>query len=150
MTDCQTALDAPCPPQPPVPLVCVAAALLIDPDQRFLIAQRPAHKTMGGLWEFPGGKLEAGEHPEYALRRELHEELGIDTRPCCFTPLAFVSHSYDTFHLMMPLFSCRAWRGVPRSREGQVLKWIRLTDIQNYEFVPADVPLVHFLLERGL
>lgn len=97
---------------------------------------------MAGLWEFPGGKIDAGETPEYALMRELREELGIETRPCCFAPLSFASHSYDEFHLMMPLFVCRVWDGVPRAQEGQTLKWVKGGELYDYPMPAADIPLI--------
>ena len=115
---------------------------LIDADGRVLIAQRPAGKPMAGLWEFPGGKIGAGETPERALVRELKEELGIDTRESCLAPIAFASHAYDDFHLLMPLFVCRKWRGMPQPLEGQALKWARINELKNYPMPPADVPLI--------
>ncbi len=123
-------------------LVLVAAVALIDTDGRVLLAQRPLGKPMAGLWEFPGGKVDAGETPEHALVRELAEELGIDTRSSCLAPLAFASHAYDSFHLLMPLYACRQWRGLPQAREGQVLRWVHPKDLHRYEMPPADVPLV--------
>jgi 8-oxo-dGTP diphosphatase len=135
-----------CPGGPPPlgdrPLVLVAAVALIDVDGRVLIAQRPAGKSMAGLWEFPGGKLDAGETPEQALVRELHEELGIETRESCLAPIAFASHGYEGFHLLMPLYVCRQWRGIPRPREGQVLKWVTIPALRDYPMPPADLPLV--------
>jgi len=136
----------PCPGDvPPLgdrKVVLVAAVALIDPDQRVLLAQRPPGKAMAGLWEFPGGKVDPGETPEEALIRELAEELGIDTTASCLSPLAFASHGYETFHLLMPLFACRQWRGIPQAREGQVLRWVRVADLHTYPMPPADVPLV--------
>ncbi|WP_417245222.1 8-oxo-dGTP diphosphatase MutT [Celeribacter sp.] len=126
-------------------LVLVSAVALIDVEGRVLLAQRPEGKSMAGLWEFPGGKLEAGETPEAALVRELHEELGIETWDSCLAPLTFASHSYDDFHLMMPLFACRKWNGVPVPREGQVLKWVKARDLRDYPMPPADIPLIPFL-----
>jgi 8-oxo-dGTP diphosphatase len=123
-------------------VVLVAAVALIDADGRVLIAQRPAGKQMAGLWEFPGGKIGAGETPERALVRELKEELGIDTRESCLAPIAFASHAYDDFHLLMPLFVCRKWRGMPQPLEGQALKWARINELKNYPMPPADVPLI--------
>ena len=123
-------------------VVLVAAVALIDADGRVLIAQRPAGKPMAGLWEFPGGKIGAGETPERALVRELKEELGIDTRESCLAPIAFASHAYDDFHLLMPLFVCRKWRGMPQPLEGQALKWARINELKNYPMPPADVPLI--------
>lgn len=125
--------------------VLVSAVALIDPDGRLLIAQRPAGKSMAGLWEFPGGKVEPGETPEAALIRELHEELGIDTWESCLAPLTFASHSYSDFHLIMPLFACRKWEGTPMSREGQNLRWVRVTDLGDLPMPPADIPLIPIL-----
>lgn len=139
---CAEALDLPRPAPCSKKTVFVSAAALIDADGRVLLAQRPEGKAMAGLWEFPGGKVDAGETPEYALMRELGEELGIETRPCCFSPVAFASHSYDDFHLLMPLFICRIWRGTPHGKEGQALKWVRAGDIYNYEMPEADLPLI--------
>jgi 8-oxo-dGTP diphosphatase len=126
-------------------IVLVSAAALIDADGRVLLAQRPEGKSMAGLWEFPGGKVEPGETPEAALIRELHEELGIDTFASCLAPLTFASHAYDDFHLLMPLFACRKWHGQPQSREGQALKWVRARDLRDYPMPPADLPLVPIL-----
>lgn len=126
-------------------IVLVSAAALVDVDGRVLLAQRPAGKTMEGLWEFPGGKVEHDETPEGALIRELSEELGIDTWASCLAPLAFASHGYDDFHLLMPLFACRRWNGTPRPREGQLLKWVRPGDLRNYPMPAADIPLIPFL-----
>ncbi|MFN3641368.1 MAG: (deoxy)nucleoside triphosphate pyrophosphohydrolase [Gemmobacter sp.] len=129
----------------PTRLVLVAAAALIDPDGRVLIAQRPEGKAMAGLWEFPGGKVEPGETPEAALIRELREELGIDTWSSCLAPLSFASHAYADFHLLMPLFACRRWDGTPRPREGQRLAWIRPAALRDYPMPPADLPLIPVL-----
>lgn len=126
-------------------IVLVSAVALIDPDGRVLLAQRPEGKSMAGLWEFPGGKVEAGETPEAALIRELHEELGIETWESCLAPLTFASHSYDSFHLLMPLFACRKWGGTPQSREGQALKWVRANALKDYAMPPADIPLIPIL-----
>jgi 8-oxo-dGTP diphosphatase len=125
--------------------VLVSAVALIDPDGRVLLAQRPIGKSMAGLWEFPGGKVEAGETPEIALIRELQEELGIDTWASCLAPLTFASHSYDDFHLLMPLFACRKWEGTPQSRENQALKWVRANELRDYPMPAADVPLIPIL-----
>ncbi len=125
--------------------VLVAAVALIDVDGRILLAQRPEGKSMAGMWEFPGGKIEAGETPEVALVRELKEELGIDTWESCLAPLTFASHSYDDFHLLMPLFACRKWNGIPSAQEGQTLACVRAKDLRNYEMPPADIPLIPVL-----
>ena len=125
--------------------ILVSAVALIDVDGRVLLAQRPEGKPMAGLWEFPGGKVEPGETPEAALIRELHEELGIDTWASCLAPLTFASHGYDDFHLLMPLFACRKWEGMPQAREGQVLKWVRARDLRAYPMPPADLPLIPIL-----
>jgi len=128
-----------------VKTVLVAAVALIDIDGRILLAQRPEGKSMAGLWEFPGGKIETGETPEIALIRELKEELGIDTWESCLAPLTFASHSYDDFHLLMPLFACRKWNGIPTAQEGQTLAWAKAKDLRNYEMPPADIPLIPIL-----
>ncbi|MEL7467448.1 MAG: 8-oxo-dGTP diphosphatase MutT [Pseudomonadota bacterium] len=126
-------------------IVLVAAVALIDPDGRVLLAQRPQGKSMAGLWEFPGGKVEAGETPEACLIRELHEELGIDTWESCLAPLTFASHSYEDFHLLMPLFACRKWDGIVQGREGQALAWVKPRDFGTYPMPPADIPLIPIL-----
>ncbi|MCX7322252.1 MAG: (deoxy)nucleoside triphosphate pyrophosphohydrolase [Hyphomicrobiales bacterium] len=126
-------------------LVLVVAAALIDPDGRVLIAQRPEGKTLAGLWEFPGGKLEPGERPEAALIRELHEELGITVQEACLAPLTFASHAYDDFHLLMPLYICRRWEGLAVSKEGQNLKWVRPNKLRDYPMPAADIPLIPHL-----
>ncbi|WP_334194031.1 8-oxo-dGTP diphosphatase MutT [Pararhodobacter sp.] len=123
----------------------VSAVALIDADGRVLLAQRPPGKSMAGLWEFPGGKVEAGETPEAALIRELHEELGIETWHSCLAPLTFASHSYADFHLLMPLFACRRWQGIVTPREGQTLAWVRARDLTQYSMPPADIPLIPIL-----
>ncbi|MDF1716507.1 MAG: 8-oxo-dGTP diphosphatase MutT [Antarcticimicrobium sp.] len=125
--------------------VLVSAVALIDVDGRVLLAQRPEGKSMAGLWEFPGGKVERGETPEAALIRELEEELGIDTWASCLAPLTFASHAYEDFHLLMPLFACRKWQGQPVAREGQTLKWVRARDLRDYPMPPADLPLIPVL-----
>lgn len=126
-------------------LLLVAAVALIDTDGRVLLAQRPAGKPMAGLWEFPGGKVEDGETPEAALIRELSEELAIDTWSSCLAPLTFASHSYDDFHLVMPLFACRKWQGIPQAQEGQSLAWVRPGKLRDYPMPPADLPLIPIL-----
>jgi len=126
-------------------ILLVSAVALIDVDGRVLLSQRPPGKSLAGLWEFPGGKVDPGETPEAALIRELQEELGIDTWQSCLAPLTFASHSYPDFHLLMPLFACRKWQGIPFPREGQVLKWVHVKDMVNYPMPPADVPLVPML-----
>ena len=125
--------------------VLVSAVALIDVDGRVLLARRPEGKSMAGLWEFPGGKVEPGETPEAALIRELHEELGIETWASCLAPLTFASHSYDDFHLLMPLFACRKWQGTPIAREGQSLKWARVSELRDSPMPPADLPLIPIL-----
>ncbi|MCZ6839971.1 MAG: (deoxy)nucleoside triphosphate pyrophosphohydrolase [Alphaproteobacteria bacterium] len=130
---------------PSPPLLLVSAVALVDADDRILLARRPAGKSMAGLWEFPGGKLQEGETPEAALIRELREELTIDTVESCLAPIAFASHTYDDFHLLMPLFVCRVWTGTPQPREGQELAWVRPRDMADYPMPPADKPLVAML-----
>ncbi|SFL79655.1 8-oxo-dGTP diphosphatase MutT [Shimia aestuarii] len=122
--------------------VLVSAVALVDVDGRVLLAQRPEGKAMAGLWEFPGGKIEPGETPEAALIRELEEELGINTWASCLAPLTFASHSYESFHLLMPLFICRKWEGVPSSKEGQTLRWVRPQNLRDYKMPAADIPLI--------
>ncbi len=129
----------------PQKVVLVAACALVDPDGRVLIAQRPAGDRMGGLWEFPGGKMEPGETPEQTLIRELREELGITVKEACLAPFTFASHSYADFHLLMPLYVCRRWEGVPQTLEHSALKWVRPKDLTNYPMPPADAPLVPML-----
>lgn len=128
-------------------LMLVAAVALVDADRRVLIAQRPEGKSLAGLWEFPGGKLEAGETPEVALIRELEEELGISTKSACLAPLSFASHSYETFHLLMPLYVCRKWQGTPVAREHAALKWVRPQALRDYPMPPADEPLIAALCD---
>jgi len=129
-------------PAPDVKTILVAAGVLIDPDGRVLLAQRPQGKHMAGLWEFPGGKIHPGETPEYALVRELNEELGIMTCTDCLSPLTFVSHTYPEFHLLMPVFVCRTWEGTPRALEAPALAWVRPQALGDYPMPPADKPLV--------
>ena len=128
-----------------VRLVLVAACALIDADGRVLIAQRPPGKSMAGLWEFPGGKVEPGEAPEHSLIRELREELGIVVEAECLAPLTFASHRYPDFHLLMPLYVCRRWQGLVGAREQQALKWVRPNELRNYPMPPADEPLISHL-----
>ena len=126
-------------------IILVSAVALIDPDGRVLLAQRPEGKSLAGLWEFPGGKVEPGESPEAALIRELREELGIDTWASCLAPLTFASHAYPEFHLLMPLFACRKWEGIVRGAEGQNLAWVRPDRLHDYPMPPADIPLISIL-----
>ncbi len=126
-------------------MVLVVACALIDPDGRILLAQRPEGKSMAGLWEFPGGKVEPGETPEAALIRELEEELAISTHESCLAPLTFASHSYDAFHLLMPLYACRKWDGSAVSKEGQKLAWARPNELRDYPMPAADIPLIPIL-----
>ena len=133
-------MDAPSPP-----LLLVSAVALIDSVGRILLGRRPSDKPMPGLWEFPGGKINLGETPEEALIRELREELAIDTKESCLAPIAFASHRYDKFHLLMPLFVCRVWEGIPQPIEGQELAWVTVGDMRNYPMPPADIPLVAML-----
>ncbi|AEH86128.1 NTP pyrophosphohydrolase [Mesorhizobium sp. LNHC221B00] len=128
-------------------LLLVAACALVDADGRVLLAQRPPGKQLAGLWEFPGGKVEPGETPEQCLIRELQEEIGIETEIPCLAPLTFASHSYDDFHLLMPLFICRRFRGIAQPREGQALKWVRPKQMRDYPMPPADAPLIPFLID---
>lgn len=123
-------------------LLLVAACALVDMEGRVLLAQRPEGKPMAGLWEFPGGKVEAGETPEDTLVRELKEELGIDIATACLAPFVFASHGYEDFHLLMPLYVCRRWEGVARPLEAQTLDWVRPHHMRDYPMPPADVPLV--------
>jgi 8-oxo-dGTP diphosphatase len=127
------------------PLLLVAACALVDVDGRVLLARRPEGKKMAGLWEFPGGKLNPGETPEQALIRELKEELGIDVTAACLAPFAFASHAYEGFHLLMPLFLCRRWKGIPTAQEKQALAWVRAAKLGDYEMPPADKPLIPLL-----
>ncbi len=127
-------------------LVLAVACALIDADGRILLAQRPPGRSLAGLWEFPGGKLEAGERPEQALIRELAEELGIKVAEACLAPLTFASHAYEEFHLLMPLYVCRRWEGIVTPREGQTLAWVRPNKLRDYEMPPADGPLIPHLI----
>ncbi len=145
---CEQALESPAPDSPPIQkkLIVVAAAL-IDQDGAVLCTQRPKGKWLEGQWEFPGGKVEEGEVPEFALMRELREELAIETRPTCFTPLSFISHIYEdkNTHVLMPLYACRVWKGTPRGAEGQNMKWVKPNDMHKMDFVEADIPLFSVL-----
>lgn len=129
-------------------LVLVVACALIDADNRVLIAQRPPGKTLAGLWEFPGGKLEPNERPEDSLIRELREEIGIEVKEACLAPLTFASHAYDDFHLLMPLYICRRWDGVAAAREGQTLAWVRANRLRDYPMPAADIPLIPHLIDE--
>ncbi len=129
------------------PLLLVVACALVDADRRVLIAQRPEGKSMAGLWEFPGGKVEPGETPEAAVIRELGEELGIETKEACLAPLSFASHAYENIHLLMPLYVCRKWQGTPQTREHQALKWVRPQALRDYPMPPADEPLIAALCD---
>ncbi|KQO83640.1 8-oxo-dGTP diphosphatase MutT [Rhizobium sp. Leaf262] len=126
-------------------ILLVAACALVDTDGRILLAQRPEGKSLAGLWEFPGGKVEAGETPEETLIRELEEELGIRTKVACLAPLTFASHSYESFHLLMPLYVCRRYEGIPRGAEGQAIKWVKPQALRDYPMPPADEPLIPYL-----
>lgn len=131
-----------------LPIILVAAVCLTNTAGEILLAQRPEGKSMAGLWEFPGGKTKDGETPEFALCRELEEELGIETRECCFAPLGFASHSYDDFHLLMPLYVCRMWKGEPQPLEGQTLAWVKPNDLAKYDMPAADIPLIYQIQDR--
>ncbi|MBI2254990.1 MAG: 8-oxo-dGTP diphosphatase MutT [Proteobacteria bacterium] len=128
-------------------MVLVVAVALVDADGRVLLAQRPMGKSMAGLWEFPGGKVHDGETPEAALIRELHEELGIDVKESCLAPLTFASHTYETFHLLMPLYVCRRWEGQVHGAEGQQLAWVRPARLGDYPMPPADKPLIAMICD---
>jgi 8-oxo-dGTP diphosphatase len=130
-----------------VKLLLVVATALVDADGCVLVAQRPAGKQLAGLWEFPGGKVDAGERPEAALIRELREELSIEVREPCLAPLTFASHAYDDFHLLMPLYICRRWEGFVAAREGQALKWLRPGQLRELPMPPADGPLIPPLID---
>ena len=127
--------------------VVVAAVALVDADGRVLVSKRPAGKQLAGLWEFPGGKVEAGERPETALIRELREELAIDVTEACLAPLTFASHTYEDFHLLMPLYVCRRWRGLVRAAEGQELQWVKALKLRELAMPPADLPLIPHLID---
>ncbi|MEY3259225.1 MAG: hypothetical protein RIT46_54 [Pseudomonadota bacterium] len=126
-------------------IVLVVACALVDVDGRVLICKRPQGKSLAGLWEFPGGKVEAGETPEAALIREMDEELGITITQSCLAPFVFASHTYETFHLMMPLYLCRRWSGVVVAKEHEALAWVKPNALSNYEMPPADAPLIAYL-----
>ncbi|GJE41878.1 (deoxy)nucleoside triphosphate pyrophosphohydrolase [Methylobacterium soli] len=128
-------------------LLLVVAVALVDADGRVLLAQRPPGKQLAGLWEFPGGKVEPGERPEGTLIRELAEEIGITVEEACLAPLTFASHTYDLFHLLMPLYVCRRWSGTPRPLEGQALQWVRPRNLRDMPMPPADAPLIPFLID---
>lgn len=146
---CLEALEKPRSTTPSgLPVLLVVAVALVNEQGEILLAQRPEGKSMAGLWEFPGGKLNEGETPEFALCRELEEELGIETRECCFAPLGFASHSYEDFHLMMPLYVCRMWKGEPQPKEGQTLAWVKPLDLAQYEMPAADIPLIYQIQDR--
>jgi 8-oxo-dGTP diphosphatase len=129
------------------PILLVAACALVDADGRVLITQRPQGKSLAGLWEFPGGKVEPGETPEEALVRELREEIDVETKVACLAPLTFASHSYDNFHLLMPLYVCRRFWGIPVARQVAALKWVRPKSLRDYPMPPADAPLIPFLID---
>lgn len=131
--------------EPGLPILTVVAVALVDADGRVLLAQRPEGKAMAGLWEFPGGKIHAGESPEAALIRELKEEIDIDVTEACLAPFTFASHRYESFHLLMPLYVCRRWKGTLRPREGQTLAWVRPERLGEYAMPPADKPMVAML-----
>jgi 8-oxo-dGTP diphosphatase len=130
-----------------IKVTLVVACALVDADNRVLIAQRPEGKTLAGLWEFPGGKVESGERPEQTLIRELHEEIGITVQEACLAPLTFASHAYDGFHLLMPLYICRRWDGEVIARERQKLAWVRANKLRDYPMPLADVPLIPHLID---
>ena len=140
-----TSISMPATDPDKLPVLLVAAVALVDADGRVLLAQRPEGKEMAGLWEFPGGKVDPGETPEAALIRELVEELGIDTVESCLAPFTFASHTYERFHLLMPLYVCRVWKGQAVPREGQALRWVRPEAMREYPMPPADVPLIAML-----
>lgn len=129
------------------PVLIVVACALIDPDNRVLVTSRPQSRSMAGMWEFPGGKIESGETPEQAIKRELKEELGITTFTSCLAPVNFASHNYEDFHLLMPLYVCRKWEGILQPLEGQQMKWVRPVDLHHLEMPPADKPLIYSLID---
>jgi len=139
---CAQSLAAPKPDAPNVPIILVAAAALINDKNEVLRAQSPEGKSTAGLWEFPGGKVEEGETPEFALMRELEEELGIESRPTCFHPIAFASHTYDDFHLLMPVFALRMWKGDITAKEHKAMEWVHPLDMPKYDMPKADIPLI--------
>jgi 8-oxo-dGTP diphosphatase len=128
-------------------MVLVVAVALIDADNRILVAERPEGKPLAGFWEFPGGKVDTGETPEGALIRELKEELDIDVKAACLAPLTFASHTYETFHLLMPLYVCRRWEGLIKGLEGQRLKWVEVQELRSLKMPPADIPLIPPLMD---
>jgi 8-oxo-dGTP diphosphatase len=128
-------------------VLLVAACALVDADGRVLITQRPQGKPMAGLWEFPGGKVEPAETPEETVIRELREEIGVETKVACLAPLTFASHNYEEFHLLMPLFVCRRFEGIPQPKEVQAVKWVRPNRLRDYPMPPADEPLIPFLID---
>ena len=130
-------------------IVFVVAAALFNENNEVLLAQRPEGKSMAGLWEFPGGKMDPGETPETALIRELHEELDITVNKASLEPLTFASHPYPGFHLLMPLYRCREWTGVPHANEGQALSWVSLENVSDYDAPAADIPLFEYLKKYG-
>ncbi len=147
--NCEQALKLPMPETPAgLPVILVAAAALVDSKGRVLLAQRPEDKPMAGLWEFPGGKVEKGENPEFTIMRELKEELGIETRECCFSPIGFASHAYEDFHLLMPLFICRVWKGEIKAMENQKFAWALPQDMYDYPMPEADIPLIYQLRDH--
>ena len=128
-------------------VVDVAAGVITDARGRILLARRTEGRDLAGLWEFPGGKVEAGEAPEETVVREIREEIGVETKIDCLAPLTFASHSYEDFHLLMPLYVCRRFWGVPQPREGQTLKWVRPRQMRDYPMPPADLPLIPHLID---
>ena len=144
---CHNAIETETPPLNPPPTVLVAAVILVDRDGRILLSRRPPGKPLAGMWEFPGGKVEKGELPETALIRELKEELDIHTAPSCLAPLTFASHTYESFHLLMPVYICRVWKGTPKAMENQTLAWATVDSLDDYDMPPADIPLIPFIRE---